>query len=933
MPFLATKLFIPPVRPHLVPRPRLIKRLDEGMDRKLTLLSAPAGYGKTTLLSEWTQRSGEGETRALPIAWLSLDEADNEPIRFLSYLISAAQTLVPGVGKGLLSTLQSPQPASTRSVLTSLINELSSIPLDGNRCCIFGLVLDDYHRIENQEIHDAVAFLLDQMPPPPKGVHLVIATRKDPLLPLPRWRAGAQITEIRETDLKFTFEEATEFFNRVMHLTLSSADIGKLEARTEGWITGLQLAALSMQGLSAAGSSRFISAFAGDDRHIVDYLVDEVLLQRPAGTKAFLLQTSILERMNGSLCDAVCETEGGQQTLEILEQANMFVVPLDNRRQWYRYHHLFADLLRNRLQATAGSQGMMSLHLRASKWYEKKGYVTEAVSHAFSAKDFERAAYLIEQNVRDMFARSELTTIMNWVDALPKDLLQVRPWLCVFYAWALRLTGGQVEAVETRLSEAELALEKSTTPHSEMEAIRGHIAAVRAYQALYREEILRVIDLSRQAMERLPKASLVRGLAALALGWASKFNGDLAGATSAFIEARAASLATDSTYVAVAATCRLAYTQVLGGQLRQATKSCQEALRMATTAEGRYLPVAGYALVYMGCVYREQNNLEAATRHLVDGIDLCTQVGYIMDQVVGYTMLARVRQAEQDWDAAYQALHNAEQLASKMKGYVFVRRWVEDCQVRLWSAQHRLPEIVGWIRETELSVDDEVSFVRELEHIILARALIAAGQEQPEEPYLNDALNLLARLLEAAESRAWMGKAVEILVLQALTLYHRATHRSQGNVDEALNVLERALSIGEPEGFVRTFVDEGPPMAKLLQEAIERGIASDYAGKLLAASGETVKGREQPPKADDSLFIVEPSPPIQSWTEAFFEPLSERELEVLQLIAQGLSNREIAERLFLALSTVKVHTRNIYGKLGVHSRTQAVARGRELGML
>ncbi len=858
----------------------------------------------------------------LQVAWLSLDEADNDPIRFLSYLIGAAQRIFPHIGEGLLSMLHSPEPPPTDSVLTLLINELTATPQDCDQRCLLGLVLDDYHLVDNQEIHDAVTFLLDRLPPPPDGMHLVIATRKDPLLPLPRWRAGAQMTDLRQADLRFSHEETTAFLTQAMGLALSKEQVAALEARTEGWISGLQLAALSMRGLDAGGTAHFISAFTGADRHIVDYLVDEVLDQRPGGTKDFLLKTSILEGVCGPLGDAICSGEagspggeGGQQILEMLERANLFVVPLDNQRQWYRYHHLFADLLRHRLRQAVGTAGLQALHLRASEWYEQNGLVVEAVHHALEARDFERTAHLVEQNARELFARSELATILQWVDALPEDVVHARPWLCIYYAWALRLTGGQAEAVESRLRAAELALEKSKAnlPDDETQSALGHIAALRAYQALYREEIPQVIDLARQALESLPEASFVRGLTALALGWASRFSGDLAGASRAFMKARAASLESGNTYVAVTATCRLAYTQMLGGRLRQAAESCREALQMARGAERRYLPVAGYALVYLGGVHREWNNPDAAARRLVEGIELCAQVGYILDQIVGHTTLARVRQAEQDWDGAREALQSAERLSLKMKGYVYARRWVEDCQIRLWSAQGRLSEVARWTRETDLSVDDEVGFARELEHIILARALVAVGRDQPRKPHLDDALDLLARLLETAESAGWMGKAVEILVLQALA------HQAQGDMDEALSALARALSIAEPEGYVRTFVDEGPAMARLLSEAAERGIAPDYTRTLLATFGGPAT------TADDSSFAIRPS--------SLVEPLTERELEVLQLLAEGLPNRAIADRLFLALSTVKVHTRNIYGKLDVHNRTQAVTRAREMGVL
>jgi LuxR family maltose regulon positive regulatory protein len=515
-----------------------------------------------------------------------------------------------------------------------------------------------------------------------------------------------------------------------------------------------------------------------------------------------------------------------------------------------------------------------------------------------------------------MFARSELRTLMTWVDALPRRLAQTRPWLCIFYAWALRLTGGEAQAVEAFIAEAELALERTRAgmPEEEGHRVQGHIAAIRAYQALYREEVLRVIDLAPGALENLSETSFARGLTGLALGWALRFTGDLAGARQAFRDATAASLASGNTYTAVTATCRLAYTEVLGGKLSQAAKSCQDALQMAVGAEGRTLPVAGYALVYLGGAHHEWNDLEEAAGYLKDGISYCGQVGYIMDQVVGYTTLARVRQAQEDWDGARRALQSAEQLSQKMSGYVLARRWVEDCQVRLWSVQGRVSEIAGWLQETDLQVGDQLSFARELEHIILARALVALGRHEPSEAHLEDALDLLARLLELAESRGWMGKAIEILVLQALA------YQGRGDTGEALAALGRALAIAEPEGYLRTFVDEGPPMLQLLSEAAERGIAPDYALRLLDAFGEAT-----PEPAAPSSVVRRSS--------ALVEPLSERELEVLRLIAEGFTNAEIAQRLFLALNTVKVHTRNIYGKLEVHNRTQAVARARELDLL
>jgi LuxR family maltose regulon positive regulatory protein len=949
IPLLATKLYVPPARPEWVSRPRLLGRLDAGLSRKLTLVSAPAGFGKTTLLSEWVYCRGgaipPSQKSEIISAWLSLDEEDNDPTRFLAYLIAALQT-IPSLnatecGADALAMLQSPQPPPTVAVLTSLLNDIAALSSNDRalKGRSFALVLDDYHLVKSRQIHDTLAYMLDHLPP---QMHLVIATREDPLLPLARLRVGGEMTEIRASDLRFTPDETTVFLNQAMQLGLPPDEVNALETRTEGWIAGLHLAALSLQGRSDRAA--FIRAFAGDDRHVMDYLVNEVLARQSEAVQRFLLHTAILERLSGPLCDAVAGSEDvpgtSQAILEYLEQANLFVVPLDNRREWYRYHHMFADLLRSRLHRAVGSHGLAALHVQASMWYERSGLVAEAIHHALAARDYERAVRLVEGCAMQMFMRSELATILRWVEALPAGLVRTRPWLCICAAWSLRLTGGQAPAVESHLRDAEWALEAYTPPLSRMDGaseptlsadevrtMRAHIATIRAYQALYREQMPRAIELAQWALGNLAQEDLVRGLGALALGWAVRFSGDLDQARHAFTEAKEASLSSGNLYTAVAATSRLAYTLVLGGQLHRAVASCQEALRLATGKGGRRLPVAGYALVYLGGIYREWDDLETAAHHLLEGTDLCTQVGYILDQIVGYVTLARVRQARGDEGSAGEALQNAMHLSQKMRGYVYAQRWVEDCQVRLWTAQRRLDAVARWVVQSELRVDDEINFLRELEHLILARALVALGRERPACGHLEDARKLLARLLEVAEAAGWMGKAIEILALQAVAYW------ACGDAERALIALQRALTLAEPEGYVRVFVDEGLPIARLLYRALARdmvrGPTLGYARRLLAAFKDTTQVDRPATRADLSSEVRFAS----SCREVGLEPLSERELEVLRLIAEGLTNREIAFRLTLAQSTVKVHTRNIYGKLDVHSRVQAAARARDLGLL
>jgi LuxR family maltose regulon positive regulatory protein len=946
---LQTKLYIPPLRPNTVPRPRLVDRLNRGLqeDCKLTLISAPAGFGKTTLITEWRMCIPDAEDpqsicRNPDFGWLSLDEGDNDPVQFLSYLLAALRTIIPGVGETTLDLLRSPQPPSMAAVLTPVVNEIATMSEEGAlpHCC-YMLVIDDYHIIDAQEVHDILEFLLDHLPP---ALHLAICSRADLPWSLSRLRVSDQITEIRSTDLRFTLAETAEFLNQIMGLDLSTNEIHALEERTEGWIAGLQLAALSMQGLDQQERRDFISAFAGSNRYIVDYLVDEVLARRPAGTETFLLKSSILDRMNGSLCDAVLgrgETEVAgesgevrssfpgqysQVILEQLEQVNLFIIPLDDSRKWYRYHHLFRDLLRIRLDQSYPDHAP-ELHRRASGWYWAQGNWDEAIQHALAAGAFEHTADLIEQIAMKTFVRSELATLIRWIGSLPDELVCKRPWLCVYHAWALRLSGGQFGDVEARLQDAKQALEKSkqqtqvgddSISVEETEHIMGHIYAIRAYQALYSEKLEQVKELGYLSLKKLPKESFMRSSVDLAIGWAERFSGDLTASNAAFSDAVRISQKYGNAYVAVSAMSRLAHNQVLAGQLHQAENTCREALQLAVRADGRRLPVAGYALVYLGGVHREWGQLDTAADCLVEGIELCTQVGFIMDQIVGHAALARVALAQRDWDAANGACVGARELSQKMKGYMYAQRWAEDGQVRVWLAQspddpESLIKAARWAQQSGLQIDNELNFLHELAHIALARVLVAQGRADPAGPYLADAHYLLARLLETAEAAGWMGKVIEILVLQAMA------YQAQGSIEAALRALKRALTFAEHEEYIRVFLDEGQPMARLLYEAAAQSVEPEFASRLLAVFAAE--------DHDSRPALAHPH------SHQLVEPLSPRELEVMQLIASGASNAEIAQKLYIAVGTVKNHVKNIYAKLNVHSRAQAIARSRELGLI
>jgi LuxR family maltose regulon positive regulatory protein len=918
-PLLRTKLHIPPVRPELVPRPRLIERLNAGLHRKLTLVSAPAGFGKTTLLSEWIAGCGRSQP-SVRIAWLSLDKGDNDPARFWAYSIAALHTIHEDVGEAALAALPSPQSPPIESILTTLINEITAIP-DG-----LVLVFDDYHVIEAQPIHDALAFLLDHLPP---QMHLIIATRADPPLPLSRLRGRGHLTELRTADLRFTPEEAAAFLNQAMGLGLSAEDVAVLEARTEGWIVGLQMVALSLQG--GKDTASFIQAFTGSHRYILDYLTDEVLVQQQESVRTFLLQTAILDRLTAPLCDAVrfgigetpnrsegaassegtavTKQEDSQTMLERLEAANLFIVPLDDERRWYRYHHLFADLLRRRLSRMQPDL-LPALRRRASEWYEKNGLIAEAVSYALAAGDAELVARLVGGNVLAMMEHGELTTLERWLGALPDQVVRSQPWLCVAHAWMLAFTG-QLDAVTPLLQDAERAVaarDEAAKAEPEGQRMAGHIAAIRAYLAGVRGNAPEAVDFAHEALQRLPADDLmIRGWATVALALNLYRTGDVAAADQALADAVAISQATGDSYVAVMVLCNLAAVQAQQGRLRKAADTFRDALQLAEKyagRAGRRLPVVGYAYTYLAQVVCEWNDLDAATSYVREGIELCRQWGEPQLLTGGYMSLATVLQAIGDANGALDAIREARQAASSLSPWYVARVAPLEALIRL--KQGDVAAASRWAASQENGLDGYYDvFEYWSACLTLARVSIAQG-------HLHEAMGALTRLLNRAEAAGGRHYVIASLALQAIAL------QAQGELDQALIALDHALSLAEPEGYVRIFIDEGAPMGELLRKAAARGIKVDYVGRLLAALEE--EGKDEGRVTEPPLGLL-------------IEPLRERELEVLRLLAAGLSNREIAAELFLAVGTVKKYTSNIYGKLNVHRRAQAVARARELGLL
>jgi LuxR family maltose regulon positive regulatory protein len=906
-PLLETKFHVPRRQRGLVARSRLSERLSRGAESALTLVSAPAGFGKTTLLTDWLAAApADGRS----VAWLSLDQRDNDPALFWPYLVTALKTAAPAVGAGALSLLQSPQ-SPIEAVLATLLNDLDVISND------VLLVLDDYHVIDARDVHDGMAFLLKHLPP---QIHLMIASRADPALPLARLRARGELVEIRAADLRFTPDEAAAYLNGVMGLALTAQDVAALEGRTEGWIAALQLAALSMQG--RADVSAFIAGFAGDDRYIVDYLAEEVLQRQPEQVQHFLLQTSILDRVCGPLCEAVTGQAGGRDKLAALERGNLFLVPLDHRRQWYRYHQLFADVLQAHLLDEQPAD-VPNLHRRASVWYEQNGDPAESIRHALAAKDFERAADLVELAIPAMRRSRQEARLRRWLEALPDQVVSARPVLSVGFAGAL-LVSGELDGVEARLLDAERWLDPTTAirqgsegpatamvvvDDEEFHHLPGMIAVYRAGQALARGELLDTVKHAQRAVDLSPEEDhLSRAAAAGLMGLAFWGSGDLEAGHRAYAACiaglyRAGHIA-DTFGCAIA----LADIRLTQGRLREAMCTYEEALQHAPAAGGSVLRGTADLYVGMSELHRERDDLQAARQQLLRSQELGEDTGLPQNMYRWRVAMARIREAEGDLGGALDLLDEADRLY--VSDFFPNVRPVPALKARVLVAQGALGEALDWARERRLSAEDDLSYLREFEHITLARVLLARHTRTPAEGSLDKATRLLERLMRAAGEGERTGSVIEILVLQALA------HQARGDIAAAHTSLQRALTLAEPEGYVRIFVDEGPPMASLLRAVAKQGIAESYVHRLRAAIDKTPDTKVSKPA-----------------NQGLIEPLSERELEVLRLLGTDLDGPDIARELIVSLNTIRTHTKNIYAKLGVNNRRAAVRRAGELDLL
>jgi ATP/maltotriose-dependent transcriptional regulator MalT len=862
---LETKLYAPRPRSSMVPRPRLTERLERGAAARLLIVSAPAGFGKTTLLTEWltAQRPDRTQRR---VAWLSLDAADNEAASFWAYVIAALRMAASGAAESARSLLDDPRLPSVETLLTMLLNDLSR-----SAAGEIVLVLDDYHVIDSRDVQDGMAFLLDHLPP---QLHVVIAARADPPLPLARLRARGELTEVRAKDLRFTPDEAATYLNETMRLRLAAGDVAALEARTEGWIAALQLAALSMQGREDPAS--FIAGFAGDNRYVFDYLAEEVLHRQGERVREFVLQTSVLDRLSGPLCDAVTGQGDGKAMLETLDRDNLFVVPLDDRRQWYRYHRLFADVLQAHMKAERPGQ-VAGLHRRASAWFGQQGESAAAIGHALAGEDFARAADLTERTIPAIRQARQEASLRGWLAAIPEDEIRVRPVLSVGFAGAL-LADGELDGVEGRLRDAERWLQAPApegmvvADEREYRRLPGGIELYRAALAIALGDPVEAVRHARQALDRAAEDDHVcRSAAAGLLALVFWSGGDLEAAYRAWADCSAGLERAGHVSDVLGCAIALADIRVEQGRLGEAVRTCEHALRLAAGQRGpvvRGTPDIHVALAEVGCA---RGDLRAAARHLQQSQELGEHNGLPQHRYRWRVARARLREAEGDLSGALDLLSEAER--HYVSDFFPDVRPIHAMKARVLIAQGKLGQAWGWVREHGLSAADDLSYLREFEHVTLARLLVAERTERS----LHDATRLLGRLLTAAEQSGRTGRAIEILALRT------QAHQALGDIPAALASREQAQRLAEPEGLVPVFADEDMPVA---------------------------------------------APAGRGLTEA----LSERELDVLRLLASELDGPAMARELSISLNTLRTHTKHIYAKLGVTSRRAAVRRAAELGL-
>ncbi|MCW5970098.1 MAG: hypothetical protein KIT57_16445 [Blastocatellales bacterium] len=884
-PTLATKLSVPPRRADWVLRPRLIRQLDQGMERRLTLVSAPAGFGKTTLLASWLHALGDRPQPGPRVSWLSLEEDDNDPVRFMAHFISALQIIDPALGQRVRPFLDTPFVPELTNLMTMLINDLAQFS------GVSLLALDDYHVIRNPELQSAVSFFLEHLPP---HSHLILATREEPQLPLPRLRARWQVTELRLHDLRFTREETATFLNCTMGLELTEEAARALEDHTEGWIAGLQMAALSLRGRFAFEPNddekpidiHAIDAVGDGQREIIDYLGAEVVRQQTSEIRDFLRTTAILDRFNASLCNAVTGRNDGVAMLDRLERANLFLIPLDHQRQWYRYHHLFADFLRTETDEIE----RRLLHSRASHWFEQHSLMSEAIKHALSACDYDNAVRLIRRGAEVWNCDGGFGTLLGWVNALPEEIVKAHSDLLVHKGWIPYLRG----ELQTAEQYAALAVERQRPDDSPIH--KGMLLGFRAHLAINRDEPLQAQRFAEEALELLGDTeSFYRTVALSHLGKAQRLVGDRQAAIQTLRQAISLGQRLKHHLITLEALGYLTHLLYQQGHLREAIISCEEAARRYIDARGRPLPVAGMVYVPLGMLYYEINDLQRAEYHLTTGIDLCRRMGTVYPTLIGQRTLAKLYFAFGRLEAVWETLAEARELASRSQNPRRTRL-VNSVTAELQLRQGHISAAAMTLRDLPACNRDR----SEQENITYARLLLAQGQSDA-------ALRLLGQLEKSALRQGRQGSLITVYLLQAIA------HQHMHNDTEAVRCIERSVCMAAPEGYRRTFLDEGSSAETLL--ASRNHIAPDFVPGLLEAFAVTssgLTGRSVQPLVD---------------------PLSRTQLAILRLVADGLSNRDIAAQVHITEGTTKWHLNQIYGKLNVNSRTQAVARARSLDLL
>jgi len=909
---LETKFYIPTPTHDLLLRSNLIERLNEGNSCKLTLVSAPAGFGKSTLLSQWVS------TFKHPVSWLSLDTNDNDPYRFLTYVIGAIQKIDLTVGQEALEILHSSQNPAYEVILTLLINEISHNFED------ILLILDDYHFINDEQVHKIISFMVDYMP---RSMHLVISTRLDPPLSLARMRARRELAEIRSKDLRLTLEETAVLLNDVIGLTLTKEDVKSLDEQVEGWVAGLHMAVLSMR--EGMDISRFMETFTGSNRFILDYLIEEVLEKQTAEINDFLLQTSILERMNASLCNYMMDREDSQMILTQLEGLNLFLIPLDNDRNWYRYHHLFADLLKKRLMKIHPNQ-ISNLHTRASYWHENEGLFMEAINHALGEEDYERAANLVEQNGFETINLNQERALLGWLKLLPDDLIRKRPWLCVMQAFVNSWFGPRQkvekylqlaeQSIMQRPPKATMSTHSKSLVVSERQRLIGSIASMRANFFLLDGDIQGVMEQVNIALDNLPNTDHWQRTATVALGCAYWALGDRAQSEKIFSDTSVEFLRAGNPAGYVSNLCYMGVMQMKQGRLKPALDTYTEAMDRATRQDGKKMPIASFPSIKIGDLMREWNDLTQAQEYIDSGLALASSLNQPDVLIESYICLARFRNALKNQEGVLEALNKAEKILVENQVDPWYLGWLTECLVCYWLSIGDLAAAVSQVEKSGLTVDGPLSYHHDLHHISLARVLIAQGVRDPSGPYLDHARKLLDRLQRAAEKAGWVHETIKILILKGFMFW------AFGEKDNSIDALTQSLSLAEPGGYVRIFTDEGAPLGELLsyllmQDETSKGKdshISEYAEKLLI----TLNNEK------DEIPRVEP-PGLSKMVE----PLSVRELEVLSFLNTQLSSTEIAQELSISANTVRFHIKNIYGKLNVNRRADAVRSAKELGIL